>query len=228
MAKDPAFLFYTGDFSTGTQFFSDEQVGKFIRLLMAQHQHGHLTEKHMMHICKTYDNEVFEKFAKDAEGLFYNERLETEILKRKRFTDSRSDNRKGINNKPLKKKNISKSYVKHMENENKDENVNKNKEKKEIIYPFDSENFKNAWQLWKEFKKEQFNFTYKTIGEQGALVDLAKLSGGNESHAIKLIHHAIGKNWKGIYQINENGQTTKTGEITIDELRKEVARQSGS
>ncbi len=48
MAKDPAFLFYTGDFSTGTQFFTDEQVGKYVRLLMAQHQIGHLEEKHMI------------------------------------------------------------------------------------------------------------------------------------------------------------------------------------
>ena len=42
MAKDPAFLFYTGDFATGTQFLTDDQMGKYIRLLMAQHQHGHL------------------------------------------------------------------------------------------------------------------------------------------------------------------------------------------
>ena len=43
--KDPAFLFYTNDFDRGCQFFTDEQVGKYIRLLMAQHQHGHLSEK---------------------------------------------------------------------------------------------------------------------------------------------------------------------------------------
>jgi len=58
MAKDPAFLFYTGDFSTGTQFFSDEQVGKYIRLLMAQHQHGRLSEKQMLYICKNKDIEI--------------------------------------------------------------------------------------------------------------------------------------------------------------------------
>ena len=116
MAKDPAFLFYTGDFSTGTQFFSDEQVGKYVRLLMAQHQLGRLEEKHMILICKTYDKDVFSKFKRDINGLFYNERLENEVLKRKKYSKSRSENRKD-------KKNISVSYDEHMENENSINNI---------------------------------------------------------------------------------------------------------
>jgi uncharacterized protein YdaU (DUF1376 family) len=120
MAKDPAFLFYTGDFATGTQFFTDDQVGKYIRLLMAQHQHGHLSEKQMLHICKSYDNDIFIKFAKDDNGMFFNERLEDEILKRKKYSESRSNNKSGRKpnlNKDLPKEQI-KSYDYHMENEN--------------------------------------------------------------------------------------------------------------
>jgi len=117
MSKDPAFLFYTGDFSTGTQFFSDEQVGKYVRLLMAQHQLGHLEEKHMLHICKSHDKDIFSKFIKDENGLFYNERLENEIVKRKKYSESRSNNRK-------KKENFE-SYDNHMENNN--ENISKQK-----------------------------------------------------------------------------------------------------
>ena len=116
MAKDPAFLFYPGDFNTGTQFFTDEQVGKYIRLLMAQHQHGHLPESHMLHICKTYDKDVFSKFTKDNDGLWFNERLEYEIVKRKKYSESRSKNR-------LYKKNISSTYDSHMENKNRNENI---------------------------------------------------------------------------------------------------------
>lgn len=89
MAKDPAFLFYTQDFSTGTQFFSDEQLGKYLRLLMAQHQHGHLSEKRMMLICKVQDEEILAKFSKDGNGFFFNERLEKEANKRKSYTESR-------------------------------------------------------------------------------------------------------------------------------------------
>lgn len=127
-AKSPAFLFYTGDFTTGTQFFSDEQIGKYLRLLMAQHQHGHLTENQMNFIMKSYDNEVMEKFVKDADGKFYNERLEFEINKRENFVSSRSKNKLGklkSNIKTIKKdkKIISKSYDNHMDNDNEIENL---------------------------------------------------------------------------------------------------------
>jgi uncharacterized protein YdaU (DUF1376 family) len=115
MAKDPAFLFYTGDFCTGTQFLTDEQVGKYLRLLMAQHQHGHLTEKQVLHISKSYDKDVMMKFIKDSDGLWYNERLEIEIEKRRNYSESRKKNKQG-------KKNTSKSYDSHMDNKNENEN----------------------------------------------------------------------------------------------------------
>lgn len=138
MAKDPAFLFYTGDFTTGTQFFSDEQVGVYIRLLMAQHQHGHLSEKQVNIICRTHDKEVLSKFTKDEQGLYFNERLDIEISKRKTYSESRSNNRKGNINKEIQDislNNISSSYVKHMENENENKDKNVIKNKKEVIIP---------------------------------------------------------------------------------------------
>ena len=83
----------------------------------------------------------------------------------------------------------------------------------EIFYPFESENFMQKWLLWKQYKKEQFNFTYKSIGEQAALKDLANISGGIESTAIYFIENAIAKNWKGIYKPNE--QKSKNNEPRI-------------
>ena len=88
--KDPAFLFYSSDFQTGTQFFTDAQVGIYIRLLIAQHQHGRLYEKQVLFICKTKDEDVLQKFKIDSDGRFYNERLENEIKRRIAFSDSRS------------------------------------------------------------------------------------------------------------------------------------------
>lgn len=71
MARDPAFLFHPSDFSNGTQFFTDEQVGKYVRLLIAQHQTGHLRYEDMLKICKSHDKDVFDKFRIDDNGLFY-------------------------------------------------------------------------------------------------------------------------------------------------------------
>lgn len=101
MAKDPAFLFYPGDFSTGTQFFNNEQVGKYIRLLMAQHQHGHLTEEQMIFICKEKDIDVWSKFEIDSDGKMFNRRLDEEKNKRQAFSESRKANRNKANNDSL-------------------------------------------------------------------------------------------------------------------------------
>jgi uncharacterized protein YdaU (DUF1376 family) len=129
MSNDPAFLFYTGDFTTGTQFFTDEQVGIYIRLLMAQHQHGHLSDKQVKMICRTHDEDVMLKFEKDSNGKFFNKRLEDEIFKRKKYSLSRSENKKGKTKDMLI---ISKSYDNHMENENENENKDINKDKSKI------------------------------------------------------------------------------------------------
>ena len=119
MSKDPAFLFYSSDFLTGTLLMSMEQKGKFITLLCIQHQKGHLSEKDMLHICGSYDEDVFTKFQKDEQGKFYNIRLEEEVDKRKAYSESRRNNRK----KKEDVNNISSSYVEHMENENENEDL---------------------------------------------------------------------------------------------------------
>jgi uncharacterized protein YdaU (DUF1376 family) len=126
MAKDPAFLFYSQDFITGTMFFTDEQAGKYIRLLCAQHQHGHLSLEEVNYICRTNEPTILKKFVQDQDGLFFNERLEEEMKKRKSFCNSRKEN--------IKKRYLNKgsntyvaTNVEHMENENENENINKEK-----------------------------------------------------------------------------------------------------
>lgn len=91
--KDPAFLFYSSDFLAGTMLMSDEQVGKYIRLLCYQHMNGHISEEDMKQICKTYDKHIYSHFTKDEEGNYYNQRLEDEIKRRKDYSESRRKNR---------------------------------------------------------------------------------------------------------------------------------------
>ena len=61
--KDPAFLFYSNDFLSGTMLMSNEEVGIYIKLLCLQHQQEHLEEKDMLSIGAT--KKVFSKFIKD-------------------------------------------------------------------------------------------------------------------------------------------------------------------
>jgi putative cell wall-binding protein len=106
MAKDPAVLFYTQDFLVGTLTMTNEQVGKYIRLLCLQHQKGKLTLKDLKQYINEEDIEVAEKFIKDDDGFYYNIKLKNETERRKNYSESRRNNRM---------KNISKSYDKHME-----------------------------------------------------------------------------------------------------------------
>lgn len=93
MSKDPAFLFYPADFIVGTAFMTNEQVGKYIRLLCLQHQHGPLTEDQMLKICGTYDKDVYEKFPLNSDNKHVNHRLSTEKEKRENYCNSRRKNR---------------------------------------------------------------------------------------------------------------------------------------
>jgi uncharacterized phage protein (TIGR02220 family) len=92
--KDPAVLFYTKDFLTGTAFFTDAERGQYIRLLCEQHQNGHIPENHMVSVCFSLGSPVVKKFVKDEQGNYYNERMEEEIIKRRKFSESRYNNGK--------------------------------------------------------------------------------------------------------------------------------------
>lgn len=83
MAKDPAFLFYSSDFLTGMQDLTMEERGQYITLLCIQHQKGHLTEKMIRIAVGDAAADVMAKFRQDSGGLWYNERLEIEIEKRR-------------------------------------------------------------------------------------------------------------------------------------------------
>lgn len=90
MAKDPAFLFYASDFLTGTMFFSNEQVGKYIRLLCSQHQHGGFIEKKSFNSLVGNDDVLRQKFIETEHG-FYNVRLSLEMEARAKKSSNISE-----------------------------------------------------------------------------------------------------------------------------------------
>jgi uncharacterized protein YdaU (DUF1376 family) len=162
MSKDPAVLFYTSDFLTGTMTMTNEQVGMYIRLLCLQHQKYVLTEKDMMSICKSYDDDIFSKFEQDEEG-YYNKRMRDEFDKRKSYSESRRNNRKGKTKKHMK--NISKTYDKHMENENENEDININET---IFIEFwnlynKKVNKESAFKAFKKVKQKDYEHIRKNI-----------------------------------------------------------------
>lgn len=83
----------------------------------------------------------------------------------------------------------------------------------QIIMPFNSAEFNQVWNLWKEYKKQQFRFTYKPIGEQVALKALGEDSGNNEDLAIQMINRAMANGYRGIFPI----KTQPKKELTLQQ-----------
>lgn len=122
MAKDPAFLFYPGDWLGGTMGMTFEEKGAYLELLLFQFNNGKFTlaqAKQVLSICSA---SVFEKVLQkfDNDGTFYwKQKLQDEIERRRKFTESRRNNAKS--NKSVS--NNKKAYAKHMETENETKSV---------------------------------------------------------------------------------------------------------
>lgn len=123
MSKDPAVLFYTSDFLSGTFTMTNEQVGKYIRLLCLQHQKGKLTEKDMLSICQAYDVDIWEKF-EQLDGFFINNRMYDEAIRRSKFTESRRNNAKSVKTDSTSQA-LAKHMPTHMETETESITINK-------------------------------------------------------------------------------------------------------
>ena len=124
MAKDPAFLFYPGDWLGGTIGMTLEEKGAYLELLILQFNRGHMTSHMVGQVVGQLWVNVKDKFIQDENGLWYNERLDDEKNKRKSFTDSRKNNLKG-KNQYSKNGHTLGHMTSHMENENENENRNK-------------------------------------------------------------------------------------------------------
>ena len=130
MAKDPAFLFYPGDWNLGTMHMTLLEKGAYLELLMLQFSRGKFTIAHAKHMLNgSFDlvwATISEKF-KCEEGFYWNERLQLEKDKRANFTNSRRTN--ALKEKtPIKtKKAHAKHMLKHMEDVNEDVIVSKDK-----------------------------------------------------------------------------------------------------
>jgi hypothetical protein len=219
MSKDPAVLFYTSDFLSGTFTMTNEQVGMYIRLLCLQHQKGKLTEKDMLSICKAYDADIWCKF-KIEDGLFYNERMYSETIRRQKFTESRRNNAKSPKNDST-----SKAYAKHMETETENETItiNRTKTKTEIL----DQKFEDWW-LWYDYKisKEKAKKSWNKLNEKEKDIALQSVQAYVESTPDKSFrkHPTTYLNQKSfndeIINRNTTSQSRISPKITAEQLHE--------
>ena len=80
------------------------------------------------------------------------------------------------------------------------QSTTQNTTRKGIVLPFEGGLFGETWQTWKEYKRVEKNFKFKSkVSEQAALLNLQKISNNNETQAIEIIHNAIAQGWAGLY-----------------------------
>ncbi|SEA39329.1 DUF1376 domain-containing protein [Bizionia paragorgiae] len=161
------------------------------------------------------------------------ELTKTEVKKLKSLTSQTCSNNEDFNTNWLNKiktpKAMLEAMLKHLENEDEDEikDINRNKDEvkkektKTLNFPFNNSSFLNSWELWKDFKRSEFGFKYKsTISEQAALKKIAELANYNHQEAISIINQSIENGWKGFFKLNTpNGKSTHNDtdkELTIN------------
>lgn len=241
--KDPAFLWYPGDYLAGTAEYSFEEKGAYVELLMKQFEHGGaLSDDRIKRILRESYARIWgvicEKFKQDENGNWFNARLEKERVKRKNFTTSRKKNLEG------KRSSHTGSHMGHhtdthiethtaprMENENRNENRNENKNKKQ------AENF--------FLEVEQFEDRVKII--EAVFTDeiyVEQLQMAHRGKDIKkafeecYIHHSNAPNppkslgeWRqklNTWLINTKNGTSKNRTETINSRRADFARKHGT
>jgi len=163
LGKDPAFLFYPGDYIGGTMGMTFEEKGAYMDLLMMQFNRGHMTTDMIGQTVGQLWDKIQVKFIQDDKGLWYNERLDLEKSKRKSFVSSRKNNLLGSNQYTKKiKKNIGHTdghMSNHMEDKNKDINKDINISFKDFWDLYDKkvgklEKIEKKWNKLKDTDRE--------------------------------------------------------------------------
>lgn len=169
MAKDPAFLFYPGDYLRDTQCLSESVQVAYDRI-MCEHMRNICVSRQQLNFFtkKLSPGEKEELLAvlTKVDGGFQIDWVVDSVTKRRAYSESRSKNREGKG--PKKPKEHMKTYVSHMEDENEDEN-------KDDYIKKDKECFELFWELYG-----------KKVGREKAIKSWSKLSEDEKGMAL---HH---------------------------------------
>ena len=217
MAKDPAFLFYSSDFLTGVTGLTMEERGQYITLLCLQHQQGHLSGKtcRLALGLESLDEapDVMSKFIQDENGLYYNARLDSEIIKRAKSADaSRENGTKGgrpkkPNSEPKQNLQVSNRLTQTKpknnlpENENEYETVNEYENNNNLMENVETNARTRVTREGKAPKVQFAEFVSMTNDERSSLV--AKLGEHGTARCVEILDNykgANGKKYKSDYR----------------------------
>lgn len=192
--KDPAFLFYPGDWLGGTMGMTLEEKGAYLELLMLQFNNGKFTEAYAERMIGIRFTQIWEilKNKFNTDGIyFWNKRLGFEIEKRKNYCESRRQSvlkrDRSSDKKTERTLCVRKTYVKHMENENE----NKDRDRDKDVIGNEIEIINNI--------VSDLNFvlgtSYKNNSRKTSEMIKSRLNDGFNLDDFKIVHRKMLKSW---------------------------------
>lgn len=254
--KKRAFTFFPVNWLSGTILLSHAEKGAYIDLLCIQHQQGHLSEDQIERAAGDLWPAIKDKFTQDENGLWYNKKLDEVVEDMEKYSDKMRENARKRWNKHDAKDNAKdmqsvsnphaerhgKSNLNNINrnlnlNSNSNSNSNLNSKKKKsahapMVYPFSQDEFTTAWQIWKEYRKQNGWGSYKPIGEQAALKKVGELSSGSVTTAVNIIHQSIANGWRGLFSLKDGqarsgGYTPQSASDQLEEMRRRFTDKTG-
>ena len=235
MAADPTYPLYAGDFLAKMALCTIDEIGAYQKIRCYLWINKIIPKERLgLFLGSGWENawkNISKFFSENENGEIFDPELEEIRVRRLNYREKQAINGcKGgrptlekTQTKPKQNPNKTQNKPKHnpkkshyeieIENENEIENEKEKEKKEKLIFPFESLEFLKLWENWKEYKKTEKNFTYKSIqSEQAALMKIFNLSGGDEPTATKIIIEAMSNGWLTFYELkknNNNANTTK-------------------
>lgn len=199
-----------GDWIRGTRGMRAEVKGVYIGLLIHQYDEGFipadLEEIALIEpeVKKVWDK-LKDKFEESGPGQLQNKKLE-EV---REFWDKQFDNGKR-GGRPKKKNPNNNPNANPNNNLHNDLDIDiENKKLKGVVLPFDTPDFKTAWETWLAYRVE-IKKPYKSEkSQQAQLVEFSKY---DERTAIAMIHQSIKNSWQGIFELKTPLNQNETGQ----------------
>ncbi len=244
--KDPAVTWYFDNWDGGTKLLSRHQKGCYMDLLSAQFHCGPLTIENIQTVLGNdfaeWDKCLKAKF-QEEDGVFFNERMEHEISKRRKEIKGKSDGGKKAMQKRWSGKdkilnNIDNKILNNIDNKSLNieyeydidiNNVIKSEEKKEkskrektnptLIFPYTSVLFMQTWEVLIRQSK------WKKKSQDALQTSLEQLSKYDEHTAVQMMKNTIAGGWQGLFEIKKynNGNNEKSGFNGSSTLDKSIA-----
>lgn len=85
----------------------------------------------------------------------------------------------------------------------------------EVVLPWNTDKFREEWQFWKDYLKEQHGIVISSRTETKQLSMLAKITNNKEDDAYPVLDYAIANLYKMFFKLDEKKIATKTKSKTI-------------